>query len=295
MVGDKGGRGSRHAQLRQANLTRTDLTADAPTGDAVTKDALIADMRSAYDAAGAGWAAGPEQVYAQLARALIAAVPVPLSGSRVLDLGAGTGAAGRAAQEAGAREVVALDLTIGMLRGCPAALHPVAGDATMLPFKDGSFDLVVAAFCLGHLHSISVALSEARRVGLAIAASAFAPGWTHQAKAAVDDALRPFGYQPPAWYTSLKNETESQAADPALLARHAAAVGFTDMQMRTITCPTGLSTPAQLASWRLGMAHVAAFVASLDAPRRAAARQAAEHAVADSQPLVVSMAVFTAR
>jgi ubiquinone/menaquinone biosynthesis C-methylase UbiE len=268
MVGDQGSRGGGAAELTAAT-------------------------RTAYETAAAGWADGPELVYALLARALIAAAAVPLDGSRVLDLGAGTGAAGRAAQAAGARRVVAVDLAVGMLRRCPAPLRPLAADAAALPFLDDSFDLVVAAFCLNHLGRVAVGLGEARRVGRAIAASAFAPGWTHPAKAAVEDALRPFGYRPPAWYVSFKSETEPQAGDPALLAEHAEAAGFKDVRVRTITVPTGLSTPAQLASWRLGMAHVAPFVRSLDGPRRAAVSRAAERAVAGSEPLVVSMVVLT--
>ena len=59
-------------------------------------------MRAAYDAAAADWAVGPERVYTPLARALIGAAPVPVAGGLVLDLGAGTGVAGRAALAAGA-------------------------------------------------------------------------------------------------------------------------------------------------------------------------------------------------
>ena len=163
-------------------------------------------MRAAYDAAAAGWAGGPEQVYAPLARALVAAAPLPLAGGRVLDLGAGTGVAGRAALAAGAARVVAADLAVAMLRRGGPAQHPVAADATALPFRDQAFDLVVAAFCLNHLSQPGAALREARRVGRGLAASTFAPGWTHPAKLAVDEALRPFGFQPPAWYQSLQRE-----------------------------------------------------------------------------------------
>jgi ubiquinone/menaquinone biosynthesis C-methylase UbiE len=108
-------------------------------------------VRASYDTAAAGWASGPGPVYTRLAEALIAAAPVPLAGRRVLDLGAGTGAAGRAALAAGAGQVVAADLATGMLRVAGAGLHPVAGDAQALPFRAGSFDLVAAAFCLNHL------------------------------------------------------------------------------------------------------------------------------------------------
>jgi SAM-dependent methyltransferase len=269
MVGDTGGPGGGAAQL-------------------------TAGLRAAYDTSAGDWASGPERMYAPLARALVAAAPVPPIGRRVLDLGAGTGVAGRAALAAGARLVVAADPAVGMLRRGGAGLHPVAADAAALPFRDGSFDLVVAAFCLSHLGSIPAGLREARRVGRAIAASAFAPGWSHPAKAAVDEALGAFGYRPPPWYLTFKSETEPQAADPALLAGEAAAAGFRRVRLRTAVVPTGLSTPAQLASWRLGMAHVAPFVAGLDAGRRAELRRAAERAAAGTGPLVVSMLVLTA-
>jgi len=255
---------------------------------------LTAGMRAAYDSAAEGWPAGPERMYAVLARELVRSAGVPLAGRRVLDLGAGTGAAGRAALAAGAAQIAAADVALGMLRRCGAPLRPVAADAAALPFRDGSFDLVVAAFCLNHLGSTAAGLREARRVGRALAASMFAPGWTHPAKAAVDEVLRASGYRPPAWYVSFKRETEPQAGDPALLVERAAAAGFTRVQLRTAAVPTGLSAPAELASWRLGMAHVAPFVRSLDAARAAALRQAAERAVAGTGPLVVSMVTLTA-
>jgi SAM-dependent methyltransferase len=254
---------------------------------------LAPEVRAAYDAAAADWAGGPERMYAPLARALVAAAPLPVAGGRVLDLGAGTGVVGRAALAAGAARVVAADLAVAMLRRGGPAQHPVAADATALPFRDQAFDLVVAAFCLNHLSEPGAALREARRVGRGFAASTFAPGWTHPAKLAVDEALRPFGFQPPAWYLSLQREAGPAAQDPGRLATEAAGAGFTDVQVCTMTVPTGLSDPAQLASWRLGMAQVAPFLQSLDAGQRAAARRAAEQAVAGTGPLVVSMLVLT--
>jgi ubiquinone/menaquinone biosynthesis C-methylase UbiE len=254
---------------------------------------LAPEVRAAYDAAAADWARGPERMYAPLARALVAAAPLPVAGGRVLDLGAGTGVVGRAALGAGAARVVAADLAVAMLRLGGPAQHPVAADATALPFRDQTFDLIVAAFCLNHLSDPGAALREARRVGRGFAASTFAPGWTHPAKLAVDEALRPFGFQPPAWYLSLQREAGPAAQDPGRLAAQAAGAGFTDVRVRTMSVPTGLSDPAQLASWRLGMAQVAPFLQSLDAGQRAAARRAAEQAVAGTGPLVVSMLVLT--
>ena len=56
-----------------------------------------------------------------------------------------------------------------MLRqsGACGGWHPVAADAAALPFRDGSFDLVLAAFCLNHLASLAAGLAEVRRVGAA--------------------------------------------------------------------------------------------------------------------------------
>jgi SAM-dependent methyltransferase len=243
-------------------------------------------------------------MYGPLARSLVAVAPVPLAGRLVLDLGAGTGVAGQAALAAGARRVVSADLSEGMLRrgrggtpvvADPVVADPVVADAVALPFGDGRFDLVLAAFCLNHLGRVEDGLAEARRVGAAIAASTFAPGWTHPAKDAADDALRSFGYRPPDWYTALA--PGSRAGDPDVLAGSAAAAGFTRVQVRTVAVPTELASPAELVSWRLGMAHYAPFLRSLDPAGRAAARRAAEQAVAASTPdgpLVVSMTVLTA-
>jgi ubiquinone/menaquinone biosynthesis C-methylase UbiE len=286
---------------------------------------LTAGLRAGYDAAAQDWADGPGPLYERLARVLVAAAPVPLPGAAVLDLGAGPGVAGRAALAAGARQVVAADLSLGMLRRARdlrardlrardlrardlrgpdlcdpdlaggAAWRPVAADAAALPFRNHSFDLVVAAFCLNHLGSLAAGLAEVRRVGAAIAASTFAPGWDHPAKGAVDKVLRSFGYQPPAWYACLS--PGSRAGDPAVLAEHAAAAGFTDVQVRTLDVRTALAAPAELASWRLGLAQAAPFMRSLDPPDQAAVRRAAEHAVAGlagASPLVVSMVMLTA-
>ena len=279
MVGDEIGPGGGPAELTAAELTTAELTAG---------------LRAGYDAAADDWAGGPGPMYAPLARALVAAAPVPSAGRLVLDLGAGAGVAGQAALAAGARQVVAVDLSEAMLRR-GAGGRPVAADAVALPFRDGCFDLVLAAFCLGHLDRPVAGLREARRVAAALAASAFAAGWNHPAKAAVDEVLGAFGYRPPPWYIAFKRDTEPWASDPAALGRDTTAAGYTDIRLRTITVDTGLSRPAELAAWRLGMAHVAPFVSSLTAARRAALRRAAAAALTGTGPLMVGMLVLTAR
>jgi len=255
---------------------------------------LTAELRDAYDSSAPAWTDGAERVYLPLARALVAQVEV--AGRRVLDLGAGTGVTGRAALAAGARGVVAADVAAGMLRGCEPPLHPIAADALRLPFRDRSFDVVLAAFCLCHLPSLPAGLCEVRRVGAAIAASSFAPGWTSPVKEAVESALRPFGYLPPAWYLRFKQETEPAAGDPEVLAAQLAAAGFGQVRIRPVPVRTGISAPAELAAWRLGMAHVEPFISSLPARDVAAARQAAQRAVTALAPeqLTVSLLVTTA-
>jgi SAM-dependent methyltransferase len=250
-------------------------------------------MQVAYGSSAEAWTAGPEQVYARLAQTLVDAAPLSLGGARVLDLGAGTGVASRAALAAGAALVVALDNAVGMLRR-GASIRPVLGDACALPFAADSFDLVVAAISLGHVTDPVRALHETRRVGGTLLVSAFEAGWTHAAKNAVDEALAAFGFRPPPWYVRLKRDVEPRVDDPANLAALARAAGYRDVSVTTVPVATGLDTPAQLVGWRLGMAHVAPFMQALPAPERAAARRTAEFALVGAPPLVVPMVVLTA-
>lgn len=288
MVGEQGARGSPPPRVTAA------------VGDPAR---LSAEVGAAYDSSAQDWADGPERMYAPLAAALVGAAAAgavasgTLAGGLVLDIGAGTGVAGGAARSAGARHVVSVDVALGMLRRCDPGLHPLAADAAGLPFMDRSFDLVLAAFSLSHLPDLGGALTEIRRVGLGLAASAFASDWTHPAKDAVDGALASFGYEPPAWHSWLKGAGEPVTGDPDRLAAAASSAGFADVAVRTVTVRTGLSTPAELASWRLGMAQAAPFVRALEPPARADLRTAAEAAAAGAGggPLTVPMLVLIAR
>lgn len=83
-------------------------------------------------------------------------------GRRVLDLGAGTGHYAFWAMAHGARSAVALDFAREMLAGAPRPA--VVADATRLPFRDGSFDLVVAALLLSFVGDRGALLRETARV-----------------------------------------------------------------------------------------------------------------------------------
>ena len=101
-----------------------------------------------------------------------------LPGERLLDLGCGGGRHAFEAARRGAR-VVALDTDRAELQRVTATFaamaeageipdgasgRAVAGDATRIPFPDGSFDKVIAAEVLEHLPADQAAMNEITRV-----------------------------------------------------------------------------------------------------------------------------------
>lgn len=252
-------------------------------------------VRAAYDASADGWVRGPEAVYERLAAAMLARSPVPLTGARVLDVGAGTGVTSRVALRLGAREAVATDLSSAMLRRRDPGLPAAVADAARLPFAAGGFDLVAAGCCLGHLPDPGQALREARRVAGAVVASAFAPGWTHPAKSAIDHALSAFGFVAPEWYVRLKRDVEPVVDDPASLAGLARDAGLSEVDVAVVPVPAGLRSPDQFVDWRFGMAHLAPFIATLPPDRLAEARAVCAAAVAGAPPLEIPLVVLSVR
>ena len=79
---------------------------------------------------------------------------------RILDLGAGTGAAN---DIFGDREVVALDPAPTMLGRNPTR-NRVVGVGELLPFGDGTFDAVFSAYVVRNLDSIEATVAEIARV-----------------------------------------------------------------------------------------------------------------------------------
>ena len=248
----------------------------------------------AYDRSATSWRQGPEAVYARLAEALVGVAPVSLRGARVLDVGAGTAVAARAALARGAGSAVATDIAAQMLRGRPPEVSAVLADGALLPFADGTFDLAVAAFCLGHMADPQAALREIRRVAPAVLASAFPPGPAHPVKTAVDAAFSRVGFKAPAWYQHQKDELEPRVDDPDALTQLARAAGFGEVQVHRLDVDTGLRTPAAVVDWRLGMAHLAPFAEQLDPDLLRRARTEAEEAVGHLMPVVIPMVALSA-
>jgi SAM-dependent methyltransferase len=229
-----------------------------------------------------------------MADVLVAAAPRPLAGARVLDLGAGTGAASRAAVRAGAGWVVGADLALAMLRAGRGWTTSVAADASALPFVAGAFDLVVAACCLGHLPDPVAGLAQARRLAPALVASAIGAGFTHPAKAVVDQVAHSYGFVPPSWYARFKADLEPAVDDPDKLRALARAAGYAGAQASVHQVGVGVGTAAELARWRLGMAHLAPFVATLPPRARERLRADCELALASAPALVVPLVVLAA-
>lgn len=257
-------------------------------------------VTEAYSATGGAWQAGPGRVYDRLAEHLVAACPGGVAGHRVLDLGAGTGAASRAAGAAGAASVVASDLAVGMLLHDARSRPPaVVGDACRLPFPAGAFGAVVAAFCLNHLVDPSAGLVEAARVlttGGGMVASAYAADDTHPVKAVTEAACAAAGWVPARWYGELRRDAMPGLATVDRAEAAARSAGLHDAVVSSVRVPFPDLTPVDLVHWRLGMAQVAPFVATLTPTARDALVADALDRLGPSPPaLVRSMIVITAR
>lgn len=223
----------------------------------------------AYSASAAAWGRGPEKIYARLATALVAWSPVSLAGRLVLDVGAGTGVAGRAVRSAGGR-VVAVDLAAGMVRA--GGVPGVVGDAGRLPVRSGSVGAVVAAFCVNHLESPAAGLREAARVtrrGGAVLASSYGTEAGHPVRDAVDAALAEAGYTEPRWYRQMKAGPVAALSTGPGMAAAASEAGL-DVEVAEIEVAFPELGAADLVAWRLGLAHTAPFVAALPGPARQA-------------------------
>lgn len=99
-------------------------------------------------------------------RAVLAALPARLAGHKVLDLGCGTGRYMRIARERAARDIVGIDISLGMLRANQEDRR-VQATLASLPINSDWADLVVCALVLGHVDVLGAALGEIARVSRA--------------------------------------------------------------------------------------------------------------------------------
>jgi ubiquinone/menaquinone biosynthesis C-methylase UbiE len=86
-----------------------------------------------------------------------------VSGKRVLDLAAGTGRYSRLLAETRAADIIAVDFCAPMLTGVSVAQR-VCATMMQLPFKDGTFDVVISGLALGHATDVNAWMREVARV-----------------------------------------------------------------------------------------------------------------------------------
>jgi ubiquinone/menaquinone biosynthesis C-methylase UbiE len=254
---------------------------------------VTADVRAAYDATGAAWDNGPRRIYDQLAIALLDQCPVPFDHAIAIDAGAGTGAATAELTRRGAR-VTAIDLSVGMLRRMAGAV--AVGDVVRLPVRSNAVDITVAAFVLNHLPRPVVGLRELARVtrpGGAVLVSVFGQAPAHPSKEAIDEVAARFGFATPDWYLRMKDTFELQATTPDALGALARQSGLENADAQVVTV-TPAMPDGDVVGWRLGMAHLAPFVASLPPEQAKALADDACAAVAGMPPLEITMVTLVA-
>lgn len=95
------------------------------------------------------------------------------SPKRALDIATGTGDLAIALRKAGAEEIIGLDISNGMLEvgrqkvrkaGLDKLVDLQYGDSEAIPFDQGSFDLVTAAFGVRNFEHLDIGLKEMSRV-----------------------------------------------------------------------------------------------------------------------------------
>ncbi len=181
----------------------------------------------------------------------------PPSGSRVLDVGAGTGKLAQAiARTMDGGLVVAADFTLPMmLAGRPSvATSQVGGrvvfaaaDARWLPFADGELDVVVSAFLVRNLPDVRQGLREQARVlraGGRLAVLEITPGPPNLLRPLyrlyfrrVVPALGRLIAGDPTAYTYLP-ESAAAFLEPDRLAALVREVGLTDVRQRRLALGT---------------------------------------------------------
>jgi SAM-dependent methyltransferase len=194
--------------------------------------------------------------------------------------------------------VIGVDLSLGMLRRDARRRPPAAvADVRALPVRSGALDLATAAFVLNHLEDPVPAVRELHRVlrpGGVLLASTFEGEAAHPAKAAVEQVVRSFGYQPPAWYVQVKERAMPVLAAADAFARAAREGGLEHVEVTRVEVGLALA-PAELVAWRLGMAHTAAFVATLPGGAKDDLRRRAEQLVGQvEEPVELAVLVLRA-
>ncbi|MDP9358976.1 MAG: methyltransferase domain-containing protein [Chloroflexota bacterium] len=231
------------------------MTAERPDGETGIEALLPLWEDADVIAAFAAWHPGAEVFYRPVSEALLAEAGVR-PGTRLLDVGTGTGIPALLAAEAvdpgGA--VVATDPSAGLLVAAEANARAAGlgnvsfrrAAAEALPFPDGSFDAAVSQFGLMFVADLLRALGEIRRVlrpGGSAAFLAWGPYERNPFTAAFQDVARRYRAEPPrpGWSGSAAPAQETppdprhpfRFAEPGSLAAALRAAGFADVGEET--------------------------------------------------------------
>lgn len=216
------------------------------------------------------WAADAALAYEPLARHLVGRLPGELDGGVALDAGAGSGVAGRALTARGAR-VVSADREVDMAAYVAGSGPAVAADVCGLPFRDRTFDVVVAAFVVNHLADPVGGLRELGRVtrmGGVVLVSTFSTERA-SAKEAVDEVAERHGFVRPAWYLEMQACAQA-VGDAGAVERALRAAGFARWTITEEAVDVGITAPEEVVRYRLGLPHLHAFARSLTEDAREA-------------------------
>ena len=126
-------------------------------------DSPAISIHDAYQRWAENYPPEPHNPLMRLEQEIMTAQLPPVARKDVLDLACGSGRYASLLQAAGAATVVALDFSSAMLRQV-AISSRVQADVMQLPFRSGSFDVVVSGLAIGHAPDIHACVAGIARV-----------------------------------------------------------------------------------------------------------------------------------